>query len=318
MEPTEKKRSRSETFFTIAKGLFFVLLILQFAPPIISNFKTSIEDAVSKSRVGCITIKGILTDSSFYVKKIDDFLKASDIKGLIVKINSPGGLPGTAQAIFMELNRFKQKKPVVIVVENMCASAAYYIAASGNRIICAPSSLIGSVGVLAELPNVKDLLNSWKIKFSYVQSGAYKTAGSPLTDMKAEERIYLQQLCDDNYQQFIKDVAKSRGLLVKDYKQWADGKVFSGTQALKLKLVDQIGSLNDGIEVMKKLANIQDDVRLVKAKRLRGIARLFSSGDEDGGMRSEAFSEMTASFISSVYSKFVQHQTIANSQLQIR
>ncbi len=310
MEPTEKKRSRSEVFFTITKGLFFVLLILQIAPFIISNFKTNIEDAVSKSRVGYIAIKGILTDSSFYIKKIDDFYKAPDIKGLIVKINSPGGFPGTAQAIFMELNRFKQKKPVVIVVENMCASAAYYIAASGNRIICAPSSLIGSIGVLTELPNVKDLLNSWKIKFNYVQSGAYKTAGSPLKDMNVEERVYLQQLCDDTYQQFIKDVAKSRGLLVKDYKQWADGKVFSGTQALKLKLVDQIGSLNDGIEAMKKLANIQDDIKLIKAHRAKGLARLFSS-------KHETLSEVTASFMSSVYSKFVQYQAAAHSQPQI-
>ena len=311
-------RDKFDTFFYYVKNLFWVLLVLQFAPFVISSIKDAYSTSMHpKVEVGHLKINGVLTDSSFYLKYIEKFLKDDAVKGLIVSINSPGGMPGTAQAIYAELKKFKQKKPVVIVVENLCASAAYYIAAPANKIICNPSSLVGSVGVILELPNVKELLDSWKIRFNYIQSGKYKTAGSPLKPASSEENAYLQKLSDDTYSQFVKDVAESRFLSVKDAEKWADGKIFTGTQALKLKLVDRFGNLHDGIDEMKKLAKIDGDVKLIKPKRPSNIYKLLGSGEDEEYETESKISGKIATFASEVYSQFLQQQALQNNSINI-
>ena len=316
------KSSRHEkagTFFYYIKNIFMVLLFLSFAPTIISSIKTTIVDSIRpKTDVGLLKIDGALYDSSYYLKKIEAFSKDDNIKGLIIKINSPGGMPGSAQAIFAELKKFKKQKPVVTVVENLCASGAYYIAASSDKIIANPSSLVGSIGVILELPNVKDLLNSWKIKYSYIQSGKFKTAGSPLKDTSGDEVAYLQKLSDSTYTQFVKDVAESRNLSEKDFTKWADGKVFTGTQALELKLIDQLGTIQDGIDIIKKLAKIETEVKLIQPKKRTSLLKMLTSADdEEYGMESRSFAENAGVFASKAYSTFIQQQAVESNSLRI-
>jgi protease-4 len=311
------QQSKMDVFFKYVKNIFFLLIVVQFAPIVFSGLKTLIEDSTSaKVQVGVLNITGILTDASFYERKIEQFSKSSDIKGLILKINSPGGYPGTAQEIFNELKKFK--KPIVVVVENMCTSAAYYIAAGGNYIVCNPSSMVGSIGVLLELPNVKDLLNSWKIKFNYIQSGTYKTAGSPLKETSEEERVYLQSLADDTYKQFIADVATSRKISEKEFPVWANGKVFTGNQALKLKLVDKLGSLSDGVSEMKKRLNIDEatEIKLIQPKRTTGLLALLKDDEEYTMESNSTLADRIACFSSDVYQKFMLHQKQQTPNLQ--
>ena len=163
---SSRENSRSSSFFSFLKNLFIILLILQFAPTIISNVKDSVTDALfPKAQVGYMSLSGFIKDATFYTKKLEEFEKSPDIKALLLKIDCPGGLPGSSQSIFNELKKFKKKKPVVALVENMCASAAYYIASAADKIVSNPSSLIGGIGVVMHLPNVKELLDSWKVKF---------------------------------------------------------------------------------------------------------------------------------------------------------
>jgi protease-4 len=308
-------RTKSEKFFTFLKNFFIVLLVLQFLPSVISNLRSNLEEAMSsKVHVGYLKIKGVIADSAFYNKKIDEFSKDPEIKGLILKIDSPGGLPGSAQAIFNELKRFKKNKPIVVITENMCASAAYYIAASGNKIICAPSSLVGSIGTVMQLPNVKDLLENWRVKVDYVQSGSYKTAGSPVKKMSPAEHEYLQALADDSYQQFVNDVATSRGLSLKKSKLWADGKIFTGTQALKLNLVDSTGSIQDAIDAMKALLKTKEDLKLVQPE-IGGspLMKLLVGSDDEYTAESSCGTEVAASFLNAVYSKFLAKQTTSSN-----
>lgn len=315
----QNKPSKSDIFFKYVKNIFILLIVLQFAPIVFDSLKKTIEESLSpKIQIGYLPIYGVLSDASYYEKKIDNYTKSSDIKGLILKIDSPGGLPGTSQAIFGALKKCKEKKPVVVVVENVCASGAYYAAIASNHIICNPSSLIGSVGVLASLPNVKDLLTSWKVKFNYIQSGTYKTAGSPLKDASEDELTYLQEQSNDMYKQFIKDVAASRKISEKEFTTWADGKVFTGNQALKLKLVDKLGSFQDGVSEMKKLLNIDEEteINLVKPKRPSSLMRLLS-GDADYGIdMKSSLAERFACFASDVYNKFLMQQRYTQPTLQ--
>jgi len=306
---TTEKRSKSDSFFAIIKNLFFVLLILQFLPPMLSSLKTAAEDALyPKAHVGLLNVSGEIIDPSFYIKKLEEFEKDDDIKALLLRINSPGGYPGSSQAFFIELKKFRAKKPVVVLVENICASGAYYIAVGANSIIATPSALIGSIGVFMGLPNIKHFMEVWKVYHTYVQSGTYKTVGSMVKDLTADELKYLQVLSDDNYHQFVKDVAEQRKISATDFKPWADGKVFTGNQALKLKLIDKIGSYHDAIAEIKTLAKITEEVRLIHPKRQSNIMRLFT-GEEDFGVEpSSSMADSVARFASTVYNKFLVYQ----------
>jgi len=250
---------------------------------------------------------------SFYLneEKITNKIKTQLKKILTIKIDSPGGLPGASQAIFNELKLFKKEKPVVTFIENVCASGGYYIACASSHIVSTPSALVGSIGVVLNLGNIKHLLEDWKIKFHYIQSGKYKTAGSPLKDATPDELAYLQKLSDGNYDQFLKDVAESRKIKRDQYKTWADGKVFLGTDAKKLNLVDEIGSFYNATQAIKKLAKIDDEIKFIKPKRPSGLARLFMGEDENDSSGPE-FSSKTASFLHDVYTKFFEKKSAIN------
>ncbi|MFA5306465.1 MAG: signal peptide peptidase SppA [Candidatus Babeliales bacterium] len=291
------------SFSTIIKNIFFIMLILQFTPMIFSGLKDMFEDALStKAHVGYLAVNGFIGDSTYYIKQIEDFSKNPDIKALLLRINSPGGYSGSSEVVFRELKKFKFHKPIVAFIENTGASGAYYIAMAADSIVASPISLVGSIGVFMELPNVKDLLTSWKINYRYVQSGTYKTTGSMVKDLNAQELAYLQELSDDQYHQFVHDVAQSRKLNEKNHKIWADGKAFTGNQALKLKLVDKLGSFSDALDEVKRLIKTKEEIKLIQAKKPSGLMRLFGSDDELGQEMSLA--DHTASFLSNVCNKF--------------
>jgi protease-4 len=306
METSNEKPSKGASFSTIIKNIFFVILILQFAPLIFSGFKSTFEDMFTpKAHVGYLNINGFIGDSTHYIKCIDEFSKNPDIKALLLRVNSPGGYSGSSQVVFNELKKFKKDKPIIAFIENTGASGAYYIAMAANSIIASPISLVGSIGVFMELPNVKELLASWKINYRYVQSGTYKTTGSMVKDVKPEELAYLQELSDDQYRQFVKDVAESRKLDAKNHKLWADGKAFTGNQALKLKLVDKLGSFSDALDEVKRMCSIKEEIKLIQPKKPSGFMRLFGGDDEMGqDSMSLSFADKTACFLSNVWNKF--------------
>ena len=207
---------------------------------------------------------------------------------------------------------------MVTLTENMCTSAAYYVAAASNKIIAPASSLMGGIGVFLQLPNVKELLESWKVKFKFIQKGEYKTAGSPLKDHTPEELAYLQGLADGNYAQFIKDVAKSRKIDLRREKIWANGKVFLGAHAKQLGLVDIIGSYQEAEDALKVLAKIpeSEEIKLVAPPRPSPIARLFS-GEDDYESGSELSSKV-ATFLHETYIKFLNHDSPRSSRVILR
>jgi signal peptide peptidase SppA, 36K type len=262
------------------------------------------EAVAPKVQVGHLTVSGVITDSSFYVKQIRSFLKNPAIKGLLVKIDCSGGAAGSSQAIFSELKKFREKKPVVAFIENIGTSGAYNVAVASSYIVASPSALVGSIGVwLTVPPDIKDLAANWKIKFRNIQSGEFKTAGSPFKEMTPEEKAHLQEVCDNSYHQFVNDIAQSRNLSAKNHKVWADGKVFTGNQALQLKLVDKLGSELDAIDELKKQALIgkDEEIQFVHPRRPSRIMQLLS-GDDDAEIETN-LSSVTADFITDVATK---------------
>jgi len=301
--------NKKNNIFSIIKNIFIVLILLQFVPSAIYNIKKAFTKYTQpKALVGQINISGVITDSTFYVKNIKKFLRDPEIKALFVKIECPGGTPGSSQAVYEELKKFKEEKPVVVLVENLCASGAYYIACAANQIISPASSLIGSIGVYMQVPNVKELLDKWNIKFKFIKTGKFKTVGNPLEDINSEEINYLQELSNENYNQFTKDVAVSRKLDIKNVNIWADGQVFLATKALKLNLIDQIGSFTDAENTIKKLANIETEIKFVQAQKKHGLLSLLTQDDDND--QDLSLSSKIATFLHEVYLNLVNKSNI--------
>jgi protease-4 len=314
------KLSSGWTFLGILKNIFFLLIFLQILPFLIAGIKSGINQVVSdKTEVGYLCLRDAITDSAFYTKRIQDFETNPLIEGLIIKVESPGGMPGSSQAIFRELCHFKTKKPVIAFIENCGASGAYYAVCGASKIIANPSAIVGSIGAVLRVPNVKHLLESWKVTHTLVQAGDYKTALDPFKDVKQSEVEFLQKMADDTYDQFIADVAQQRGLDKASHKIWADGKIFTGNQAKQLKLVDDLGSYRDALDAMAVLLKVDsDDLKLVTGSRgVRAISRYFSDEDDFGAEISSSLAVRMANFCVKMYQQSAMQVGAEQPQLHV-
>lgn len=276
------------------KNLLYIFILIQLLPFIVMtirrNYSTLLE---TRTKVGVVSIKGLLCNASPYLKNIKKLFKDDEIKAILLKIECAGGAAGSAQALYREIIDLKKEhlKPVVVLIENICASGGYYVASPGDAIICSPSAVVGSIGVYIQQPQLKEFIEQFKAKYSVVQSGAYKTAGNPLLDPTPEGQAMLQSISDDTYNQFVHDIAAVRPQLnVNHAKDWANGKVFTGRQALEKGLVDHLGSLTTAEQILRKKAPIEGEIEWVYASQGTGFLQWLSGGDD----ADDSFSESTA------------------------
>lgn len=219
-----------------------------------------------KSKVALIRIEGPILDSKSAVDEIKEYSRDSSIKAIILRIDSPGGAVAPSQEIYSEVKKAVAKKKVVVSMGSIAASGGYYIASPATRIVANPGTLTGSIGVIMEIPNIEGLLNKIGIKTEVIKSGKNKDIGSMFRGMKKEERELLQGVMDNVHEQFIKAVAEGRKKKVEDVRQIADGRVFTGEQALSYGLVDELGTLEDATKVAAKFAGITDEPEVVSKK----------------------------------------------------
>ena len=182
------------------------------------------------------------------------------IKALVLRINSPGGTVTASDVIHHEIMAFKEKRkiPVVAVIMDLGASGGYYVALTGDRIIAHPTSITGSVGVIMLRVSAEGLLQKIGVDAFAIKSGAKKDIGSPFRPMTEDERAIFQSMINGFFSRFLDVVAKGRSLPADQLKAVADGRVLTGPQARQLGLVDQVGYLDDGIALAKKLAGLVD------------------------------------------------------------
>lgn len=238
------------------KSALLIIVLIQFLPPIIHNIsKTWQNHKEPRNKVGYISINGAITCADTHRKYIHQFFKDPEIKAIFLNIESPGGAAGSAEALALDIMNLKKEcsKPVIAYTENICASGGYYIASAADIIVAPASCVIGSIGArIATQFQLKELLANYHIKTNTIASGAYKTMLDPFTESTPEQLALLQSVTDDCYQTFVKDVAERRHLNIQDKHIWAEGKIFTGKQALDLKLIDALGSKSTAIEMMKK------------------------------------------------------------------
>jgi len=236
-------------------------------------------------KIAVIDVDGVITDSDQtglfsrqenavarfreqlqYVE--DDLL----VEAVIVRVNSPGGGVTASDVMYHELRAFRErsKKPVVVCVMDIGASGAYYLALAGDHVVAHPTAVVGGIGVLMQLMNVEGLFGKIGLKGETIKSGEKKDIGSPLRPMTDEERVLLQEIVDSLHTRFVTLITERRsGLDEAAVRELADGRVYTAEEALKLRLIDQIGYLADAAEKAKGLADITK-ARLVMYHRPLG------------------------------------------------
>jgi protease-4 len=180
------------------------------------------------------------------------------VKALVLRINSPGGSAAGSQEIYQAIQEYRQntKRPVVASMGDVAASGGYYVAAPADKIVAAPATMTGSIGVIIETMEYHELLGKIGVSGNTITSGTYKDMGSPFRVMTADERKIFKTMVDDVYEQFVEAVAEGRGMKKEEVKRLADGRVYTGRQAQKVGLVDELGTFRDSIRVAAREAGI--------------------------------------------------------------
>jgi protease IV len=203
-----------------------------------------------------VEIKGVITESSGIIAEIRQYQEDEGVKAIVLRIDSPGGGVGPSQEIHREISKVKMTKKVVTSMGSVAASGGYYIACASDRIVANPGTITGSIGVLMEFTNIEELFKKIGIKGVVLKSGEHKDIGSPFREMTPEEKKIFQDVIDNVHQQFIEAVAKGRRLDREKVAQIADGRIFTGEQAKQLGLVDEMGNLQDTIDMVAKMVGI--------------------------------------------------------------
>lgn len=260
-------------------GFLFFILFIGLASTGSDSSLFSIRD-----KVAVVPVKGIITDSRTPVDLLRKYGEDGRVKAVVIRIDSPGGGVAPSQEIYEAVSHLKKKKKVVASMGSVAASGGYYIACAADRIVANPGTVTGSIGALMHFSNLEDLLKKVGLRSSIIKSGKYKDIGSPIREMTAEEKKLIQGLIDDIYDQFTETVSSSRNIPMKKLRVIADGRIFTGRQAMKLGLVDEMGDLEHSIDVAAKLAEIQGKPDVIYPKE-KGVSIWRFIADE-----------MTASF----------------------
>ncbi len=237
------------------------------------------------AKVAIVEVDGIIGvgpdrsgDADSIVRTLGEYRDNPSVAAVVLRINSPGGVVAPTQEIFSAVERVRSAgKPVVASLGSVAASGGYYVAVAANRIFANPGTLTGSIGVIMQLANVGPLLKKVGVEYVVVKAGTYKDIGSVARAMTPEERQVLQALLDDVYGQFVTAVAEHRGLDRKTVLGFADGRIYSGQQARALKMVDDLGGLEEAIEAAGKLAGIPGKPKVIYPRRRFSLRDLLSN-----------------------------------------
>jgi protease-4 len=197
-------------------------------------------------------------DARYYINLLDNLEKDDSVKGILLIVNSPGGDVVASEKLARKVEEVAKKKPVVVYVEDLCASGAYMASAPANYIVAEKHSIVGSIGVIMGVMHYYKLMEKLGINVTIIKAGKYKDIGSPYRPMTDEERQYLQKMIDSMYMDFVTWVAEHRNLTINDTLKIADGKIYTGEDAVKVGLVDEVGTEEDALNKLKELANVSE------------------------------------------------------------
>jgi protease-4 len=263
-------RNHPFLFFLLIMGAIgaFALIVLTLIVAVgIRGFQGTPLRAGGGDLVGIVEVTGIIYDSDEIVRQIKGFREDDAIRAILLRINSPGGTVGPAQEIFREIQKTIDHKKVVVSMGTVAASGGYYIAAAADGIMANPGTITGSIGVIMSYTNYQQLFEKIGLAPVVIKSGEFKDIGSPMREMTEAEEDILQDFVDKTRRQFVEAVAAGRDLPLETVAALADGRMYTGEEAMEHDLVDKLGNLEDAIEWAGRMAGIEGDISVVYARK---------------------------------------------------
>ena len=223
--------------------------------------------------VAVVEIEGTILSSESTVRVIESFASRSEVKGLLLKIESPGGGVVASDEIYRAVRRARDEegKPVVAYLGSVGASGGYYIACAADSIIAHPASTTGSIGVILQYAVTEEMFRKLGIEWETVTTGPYKDMGSPFESASERHREWFQTVIEDDYEQFLDVIRAGRDIEEEQLRRYADGRIFTGRQAVAWGFADRNGDFYDAIAMVGEMAGLGDDPRLVRARRRRQL-----------------------------------------------
>ena len=247
-----------------------------------------------QAHIARLHISGLITGDQATIDTLED-ISESHAKAALIVIDSPGGTVTGSEALFDALRKLSAKKPTVALVNGLAASGGYIAALGTDHIVARRTSVVGSIGVLFQYPDVVKLLDSWGVKVESIKSSPLKASPSPVEPTSAEARAAIASVVDSNFNWFKELVRDRRGLTAEELQMVADGRIFAGDQALPLKLIDQIGAEEQGLEWLSKEKGIDQTTRILDWKikprdNFFGLADAAALGARIAGFETVAMS----------------------------
>lgn len=258
------KRKRVLVGLAVIVGLivfFFVASLL------VMRFGATPGEFSFGGRIAVVEIRGVITQSSGVIDELRRHREDNGVKAIVLRIDSPGGGVGPSQEIYQEVLKTRKEKKVLTSMGAVAASGGYYIACGSDLIVANPGTITGSIGVVMQFSNFEELMKKIGIKGVVIKSGAFKDTGSPFREMTPEERRLLQQVIDSVQEQFVQAVVTGRKMDRAKVAEIADGRILTGEQARKLGLVDELGNLQDAIDLAAKLVGIEGRPQVIYPRR---------------------------------------------------
>ncbi len=279
---TNDARSRTLLWIVIGGGAFFLFLIAVFTLVYVS-MREQRRDGFGGfgEKIAVVDLEGVILQPKTVVEQLKRYGDDSSVKAIILHVNTPGGGVAASEELYDAVKRVRdqKKKRIVASIETVGASGGYYVASATNKIFADRGSIVGSIGVIAQWVNYGDLMRWAKLKDVTMKAGELKDAGNPAREMTPEEKAYFQSLIDAMHGQFIRAVADGRKMKEEDVKSIANGRVWTGEQALQLKLIDQIGDFQSCVEDTAKSVGIKGEPVLVRPEKERRTVLDLLFGD---------------------------------------
>ena len=239
---------------------FFILIMITFI--VIKKVTLKNNDFIAK-----INVEEIIFDNKDLIEKIEKIENDSALKGIVVSVNSPGGTVVASQELYKKLKKISEKKPIVVSMKEVAASGGYMVALSAKKIFCYEGTLTGSIGVIMQTANIESLLKKIGVQPIIIKSGKLKAVPNPVESLESEGKESIKKIIDNMHQQFLKLVTQNRKIKNEHIDMISDGRIFTGLQAQKLNLIDEIGSEKDAIDWLKKSLNIQEKIEIIEINR---------------------------------------------------
>jgi protease IV len=288
--PVQKRSSSGRVFWGIFISILVIALIFTsisflFLAKVISSSGGSdrryeVERrGKSNEKIAVVDLDFTILESGPFNEQIRKYREDKSIKAIIIRMNTPGGGVAASQEMYEEVKKTRESgKPVVISIGSIGASGGYYVACAGNTIIANSGSLVGSIGVIISIINIKDLAEKLGIDDLTIKSGNLKDAGNPFREANEKDKEYFQDLVNNTFDQFLDVVARERNLDKEYLLPYANGRVFTGEQSKNIGLIDKVGTFDDAIATASEMAGIEGEPTIVKEKKRTSlIERILDS-----------------------------------------